>query len=111
MGVFFITAGTVGLGWSFWKNHKDRQELRKLLLAHLEAYSDHTISQTKVQAEQCIDAYKGEVIKILIKLIATQDEQIKEIERRMQLGDLKQNQIRIGLLRNYSSQFSRLHRK
>lgn len=111
MGVFFITAGTVGLGWSFWKNHKDRQELRKLLLAHLEAYSDHTISQTKVQAEQCIDAYKGEVIKFLNKLIATQDEQIKEIERRMQLGDLKQNQIRIGLLRNYSSQFSRLHRK
>ncbi len=98
VGLLLIIAGTVGVGWTTWQQRARRKDLKEAMKKQLFAYSDQTIANLRIQTEQFLEAYKGEVIKIIDRLISSQEETKTTLEKRINKGDLRKNAIRIKML-------------
>jgi hypothetical protein len=105
LGLFLIFAGTVGIGWRTLRREKERKKLRSMLINQLDQYAEHTIGQANVQATQFIDKYKGEISKIVSRLISAQQEKSSILQQRLQSdGDLHRSEVKLEMLRDYKKQ-------
>ena len=111
LGAFLLLAGAVGLGWSIWRGRQDRRKLRKLMIEHLNTYAYRTVEDLRTQARQFVEGYKGEVVKIVNRMIALEDEKCVTLENRLKTGDLKAHQVRVGLLRELAKQCEQIDGK
>lgn len=105
-GFFLMFAGAVGLGFGAWKRYHERKQLREELMRGLPAYADGVVEEGKSQAKQILVSYEGEISKIVSRLISEQDEKRHVLEQRLRSGDLKENQVKIRLLKDYHEQLT-----
>ena len=108
-GFFLIFAGVVGLGFRTWKRYTERRRLRNKLIKGLPAYADGVVEEGKSQARQFIEHYQGEISKIVSRLITEQDEKRQMLEHHLRSGDLRENQVKVGLLKDYHEQLTSVH--
>ncbi|MEO7838638.1 MAG: hypothetical protein ABIU06_04735 [Anaerolineales bacterium] len=104
IGLFLVAAGAVGLVTAMIKKQADTKKIRKMLIDYLPKYSDQIIGQLKHQAQEDLEKHKGSIVNIVRSLISVQQDQITTLENRLRTGDLKNHQVRIGILRELDNE-------
>lgn len=100
----------LGLGFGTWKKIYRTKKLRQKLINGLRTYAEGIVEEGKSQATQFIDNYQGETSKIVSRLITEQDEKRQLLEERLISGDLRENQVKVSLLRDYHDQLTSLQK-